>query len=232
MRINIPPSHVHGFVFGKDNGRYIAKKEEMDGHILVVGGAGSGKSSCLAIPSLMTWKRPVFCIDIKGELHKNTLEVRERSKIFAPESTCGYDPFYTLEVPTANRPQEAEVISTALIPLPPDTREPFFKQSAQNMLTGFMLHFQNERETFISTIEKVLSSPIGELVDDVYGKTNDKYAKFYLNAFYAMDNKTLNTVYAELCRHIVLFATDEEIKGCLSRNVNIKPIDLENGIKE
>ena len=30
---------------------YVTKKETEDGHILVIGGAGSGKSSCVAIPT-------------------------------------------------------------------------------------------------------------------------------------------------------------------------------------
>jgi type IV secretion system protein VirD4 len=55
-----------GFVFGKLGNEYITKKEDMDGHILVVGGAGSGKTSCVAIPSLWAWRKRVFCIDIKG----------------------------------------------------------------------------------------------------------------------------------------------------------------------
>ena len=69
-------SKVHGFIFGKMGGKYVTKKEDKDGHILVVGGAGSGKTSCIAIPSLLAWREPVFCIDIKGELHQHTLRKR------------------------------------------------------------------------------------------------------------------------------------------------------------
>lgn len=44
-----------GFIFGRKSGKYVVKTEAADGHILTVGGAGSGKSSCLAIPSLLSW---------------------------------------------------------------------------------------------------------------------------------------------------------------------------------
>ena len=47
---------MHGFIFGKLGNKYISKKEDKDGHILIVGGAGSGKTSCIAIPSLLAWR--------------------------------------------------------------------------------------------------------------------------------------------------------------------------------
>lgn len=42
-----------GFIFGKKAGRYLIKPDDIDGHILVIGGAGSGKSSCLGIPAVL-----------------------------------------------------------------------------------------------------------------------------------------------------------------------------------
>ena len=59
-----------GVVFGKQEKAYIAKPEELDGHVLVVGGVGSGKSSCVAIPTLKAWNQRIFAIDIKGELYE------------------------------------------------------------------------------------------------------------------------------------------------------------------
>ena len=54
---------LNGFFFGKLGEDYILKPENMDGHILVVGGSGSGKSSCIVIPSLMTWRERVFTME-------------------------------------------------------------------------------------------------------------------------------------------------------------------------
>lgn len=62
---NIPQYMQHsekelaGFFFGirKTNDgsmHYIGKPQNKDGHILVIGGPGSGKSSCIAIPTLTT----------------------------------------------------------------------------------------------------------------------------------------------------------------------------------
>jgi len=52
-----------GVFFGARGGQYVVKPESMDGHVLVVGGTGSGKSSCVAIPTLRSWKGAVFAVD-------------------------------------------------------------------------------------------------------------------------------------------------------------------------
>jgi len=66
QRYHDPPSY--GFVFGKYNNDYVLKPETEDGHIMIVGGVGSGKSTCIAIPTLRSWRASIFAIDIKGEL--------------------------------------------------------------------------------------------------------------------------------------------------------------------
>ena len=39
--------------YSKSNGKYATMPESTDGHILIVGGAGSGKTAAVAIPTLM-----------------------------------------------------------------------------------------------------------------------------------------------------------------------------------
>ena len=69
-----------GVVIGKTEEGYFQKKTRyickpmdkshyIDGHFLVIGGSGSGKSSSIIIPTLLSTKGiGMFCIDIKGEL--------------------------------------------------------------------------------------------------------------------------------------------------------------------
>ena len=121
-------NNTSGFILG-DN---VAKDETEDGHIMVVGGVGSGKSSCIAIPTLHSWGERVFAIDIKGELYEKTKYNGFRNiRLFNPldPNALGYDPFYLLKR-TTDHVQEAQAIAHALIPLPPNITEPFWIQSA------------------------------------------------------------------------------------------------------
>ncbi|MCL2053759.1 MAG: type IV secretory system conjugative DNA transfer family protein [Oscillospiraceae bacterium] len=92
----IPPKEIsslspQGFIFGRNLGYYLIKPEEQDGHILVIGGAGSGKTSCLTIPTLLSWQKRVFVIDVKGNLYDKTKAKRHNVKIFNPIdiNACG-----------------------------------------------------------------------------------------------------------------------------------------------
>ena len=91
----------NGIVFGKNNLGKVVKKENEDGHVLVIGSPASGKSNCIAVPTLMNWKNRAFVIDVKGELFRKTKKARgeDTIKVFNPSdiSACNYDPYCILK---------------------------------------------------------------------------------------------------------------------------------------
>lgn len=217
-----------GFIFGKKYGRYLVKPDEKDGHILVIGGAGSGKSSCLGIPSVLSTSQRIFAIDIKGEIYTKAITKRPNIKVLNPAnaSSPGYNPFFALHQ-SRNPTQEAREIAQAIIP-PPTGQDPFWSEGAANILTGAILHFFVLGYHFIQTIEAIQSTPIIELIE-VIRTSQTREATFFVNQFAGMDIKTLAGVYAELSNKIMVFATDPDIKACLSKKQVITPEDLENG---
>lgn len=217
-----------GFVFGKAR-KWICKPESLDGHILVLGGAGSGKSSCIAIPSLLSWGQRVFAIDIKGELSEKTGRNRPSLQVFNPQNPAspGYNPYYLLKT-SRNPVQDAREIAQSIVPKPANTREPFWIDNAQNLFTGAILHFYEQGYSFIDTIYAIQSTPVSQLVQEIHG-SDSMDARLFVNQLVEMDTKTLGGIYAELSGKIMVFATDPDIKASLSRSATISPEDLESG---
>ena len=231
-----PPSELasldpQGFIFGHSvyGPEYLVKRENQDGHILILGGSGSGKSSCLAIPSLMSWKSRVFAIDIKGELSERTKNRRLQTKIFNPfdPSTAGFNPFYILQN-SRNVAQDAREIALAMIQGESRSNDPYWIQSAQTFLTGAIIHFYTQGKNFNETVRAIQSTPPVRLIEEI-AESESEEARMYVNQLVGMDPKTIAGVYSEISNHIMIFAVDRDIRESFERANTITPQDLEEG---
>ena len=223
---------ISGVVFGKKNGKYVTMPESADGHILVIGGTGSGKSTSFSIPTLISWKERVFAIDIKGELYEKTKSTRNRAntKVFNPtdRNAFGYDPFYMLRH-TDDISGEARSLALSICPLPLEIKEPFWIKSAQNMLTGFIVYLFNFGLNFSESMRIIKSKPVMVLIAEIM-ESGDEKAIAEVSQFDGMDEKTLSGVFSELSNHITVFATSDDLQFALSGRSNcITPEDLEGG---
>lgn len=227
--------NLSGVVFGKTGGKYATMPETTDGHILVVGGAGSGKTAAVAIPTLMSWQERVFAIDIKGELYEKTKNARNSAqiKVFNPtdREAYGYDPFYMLRH-TDDVSGEARALAISICPLSAEVKDPFWIKSAQNMLTGFIVYLFGQGLSFAEAMKFIKSQPVKQLVALIMEDKDPKAerAKVEISQFDGMDDKTISGVFTELSNHITIFATDDSLQRALSGAGNcITPADLENG---
>jgi len=222
-----------GVFFGKQYDRFVIKPEGMSGHVLVCGTPGSGKSSCIAIPTLRNWAGTVFAVDIKGELHANAKTYRKRIKVFDPkDKTCPYyyDPYVFLKTST-NPAQEARAIAEAILPLQHDAKEPFWIECAQLILTGAILHYYDSKETFIGTLMKIQRQDPAALINILAKSSNDD-AVLHACTFVKMEGKTLAGVSAEITRAVTAIVADKELVAALSHSAGksvISPSDLEYG---
>ena len=217
-----------GIVFGKMKNEYLVMAEHTEGHIMVVGGQGSGKSTTVAIPTLLNYNSSAFVIDIKGELAEVSRNFRADMKIFDPlnEDSPHYDPYLVLK--EGDKVQGAREIVNSIIPIGADEKDPYWKQSAQNLLTSCILHFENEGKDFPTTCQYIMKTPVNELVERLTQSPVEE-VKLFINQFIGIDMKQLASIYSTLSNEIILFATDKDIIRSLKRNSDmISPYDLEN----
>lgn len=224
-----------GIFFGrsKRENKYVCKPATFDGACLIIGGAGSGKSSCCIIKTIRdSWKQAIFAIDIKGELSRKGLskEQRENVKIFAPadpSSEIGFDPFY-LAKQTTNPVQSIREIALALIEKPENIKDPYWITAAQNVFTGAMLYGLSQKMSFLQVVQWLLSSDPESVIEKIK-ESGCESANAYVSQYATLKEETLGSIFSEVINHLIVFGTDPEVSGALLRENIITPEDLEQG---
>lgn len=209
-----------GIVFGRYNGKLVEKPnffngKPMEGHGLVVGGPGTGKTSAHAIPSLLRFRGGALVVDIKGELSELTARHRGKSGrvyIFDPfNGGHAYDPLR--ECKTVDG---AQALARTLIPLPPKG-EPFWAQSAQGIFAAAVLEAAHSGETFCAVAERICMTPAEQLIAELQ-ESPVKGTRLLSSVGLDMPEKTLGGVMAELKSKLLTLASDEQIAEATSRS--------------
>jgi type IV secretion system protein VirD4 len=215
-----------GVIFGKIRGKTISKPENLEGHTLVIGGAGSGKSTCIAIPTLLNWTGHILAIDLKGELSKITGTQRKNIKIFNPQDVNSYT-YNPLQIQDGNRVQNAQAIAKAVIPMPVNIKDPYWITSAQNLFTSAVLHYADEKD-FPDLVRKIQGTPIDTLIE-ILANSEDEDSRLFANPLSGLKTETSSGIFTELTNNIVNFATDKDLQSSLRKsNYSIDTSDLDN----
>ena len=196
-----------GVFFGKSRKNqygYIGKPEKMDGHILVVGGPGSGKTSAIANPTAKTWKGSSCTLLIKGDYTERIRQLREAGRnvvVFNPSklemNMVRYDPFRILDHYPADRVENAFAIAETLVPLSPDAREPIWVKAAQAFLTGVILHFHALGCSFCETMQAISVHPPRAVISDIMESGNNAAITF-ISRLAGVEDKLLTSTSFEL----------------------------------
>lgn len=230
-----------GVVFGRWRGRYVCKAIDVDGHITIIGGSGSGKSSAFAIPTLINCIKNklchIFALDIKGELHTKSIKNGTSGiYIFDPQDrkhSYGWNPFYRLGEDSTKQEilETMQEIAHSLIPMSSDEKNPFWKLSARSLLTGLMIYFyRNGNNSFVKVVDQILGNPIKESVLQVKKRAEKDSNEYkYLSQFFDMADETLGGIVSEMSIHITIFSNDQDIRYALQREKCISPETVEDG---
>lgn len=213
-----------GIVLGKMKNTLIEKPPNIDGHILIVGGSGMGKSKSVAIPTLMRWEGAAICVDIKGELSEKTAHLRPgKSYIFNPtlEDCHQYNP-----VQFVKDSQGAQEMARVLMPEAKGANDPFWNRTAQSIFSAALLDGYYRGQNLKEIAQRVMVTPdaqlVQELMESFYPNVN------VLASAGQLPEKTLGGVFGELRSHMVMLATDPGIERSTSR-CDWTPDTLEEG---
>jgi type IV secretion system protein VirD4 len=226
----------HGFVFGEykrpfQGMQYFYKPENTDGHILITGGTGRGKTSSILLPSYLRLKCSKFIVDTqKAEIALATAHLPGKRKIFRPidPDACGFDPFYRLRG-SDNPAQAAREIAMALIPEPVNVKDPFWVRATQNLLAGFILFYYRRGLNFVEIAKQILLNPLDKHILYAY-QQGDDLVKYFMSKFIGEKvDAPLAGIGMEFSNSLLLFATDTQVQAALTKENNISPQDLEDG---
>lgn len=217
-----------GVFFGRYGNKYIGRGQGMDGHVLVVGQPGSGKSLAFAIPTLRRWTGGVFCVDIKGELSAATCR---RHVIVDPEDegSWGYDPFEDLR-----KASDSEFVHSlngllhTLLPDSPDGKDIFWTQAARRYLAGAYTWGIHQDMGFIEINSKIYSSSADDMISEVMG-SGDAGAKAHMVHIEEEAEKVRGSILENAMNAIQVFATDRRIKETMTRSRTVRPDMLLDG---
>ncbi len=211
-----------GVVFGRINNSLVEKPAEIQGHSLIVGGTGTGKSRGIAIPTLLRWKGAVLAIDVKGELSKLTAQHRPNVHIFDPENEGEpYDPLQ--ECKTIDGAQE---LARCLIP-EPQTGDPFWAKTAQAFLAAGAMQGALEGERFVDVIERLCITQPEQLIENLQNSSH-RAVRMLSSVGVGMPEKTMGGVFAELRSKIITLGADPNIEKATSSG-SLTPQTLEEG---
>lgn len=213
-------SKPQGIFFGKYKGKYVCRDIEEDGHVLLIGGTGSGKSSRSVINTILCNPlTAIFAIDIKGELsYKATKYGSKRVRIFNPQdrSSYGYNPLYGLSEKSSVQEiyERMQLISFSLIAMPASLKDPFWKNSSRNLLIGLLVYyFKQGSHSFVEIVDQILSAPIKEQIEAILNNSRKTSVEYrYIVGFKDMEEETLGGIVGEMNNHLQIFANDQDIR--------------------
>ena len=218
----------HSGVFFGDINQYkqdyfVGIPQGADGNILVVGGNGNGKSSGIAMPTLMTWKGAICATDVKGELSRAYQEFYWSSFrqgnfarpyiIFDPTQLDGpsYDPlWWVLHDCEENLISNIREIAHAIIPALPNDKDPFWLDTERDIFSAALLHYFKLGLSFSEIVCKIMNFTLSQLCEDLKGSDYSQ-AKLFLGGAAALKPELFAAVERGLRNKLSDFAADPYI---------------------
>ena len=180
------PAQARGILFGKKLSLLAYSPEQDEGHILVMGPSGTGKTSALLIPTLRSWQGTALVVDISGDISAN---VNTPNKIvFDPtaENCIPYDVFAAINAVTdeTERQERLEQLAYLLLPDKANDSEAgiFFTKNGRKMITAALICYYGMGSGFVQICEFFLGHDWRGLLNDI-AKQQNQTANMFISSF-------------------------------------------------
>lgn len=228
------PAQARGILFGKKLSLLAYSPEQDEGHILVMGPSGTGKTSALLIPTLRSWQGTALVVDISGDISAN---VNTPNKIiFDPtaENCIPYDVFASINAVTdeTERQERLEQLAYLLLPDKANDSEAgiFFCKNGRKMITAALICYYGMGWNFIEICEFFLGHDWRSLLNDI-AKQQNPIANMFISSFAGASEQNTAGCKQAADDALKLFATNEKIKNALRKSASyeqsISPATLE-----
>ena len=227
-------AQAKGVLFGKKFGLLAYSPEQDEGHILVLGPSGTGKTSALLIPTLRSWQGTALVVDISGDISAN---VNTANKIvFDPtsESCIPYDVFASINAVAdeTERQERLEQLAYLLLPDKANDSEAgiFFCKNGRKMITAALICYYGMGWGFVQICEFFLGHDWRGLLNDI-AKQQNPIANMFISSFAGASEQNTAGCKQAADDALKLFATNEKIKNALRKSASyeqsISPATLE-----
>ena len=228
------PAQAKGVLFGKKFGLLAYSPEQDEGHILVLGPSGTGKTSALLIPTLRSWQGTALVVDISGDISAN---VNTPNKIvFDPtsENCIPYDVFASINEVTDDTERQERLEQLAYLLLPDKANDSeagiFFTKNGRKMITAALICYYGMDWGFVEICEFFLGHDWRSLLNDI-AKQQNLIANMFISSFAGASEQNTAGCKQAADDALKLFATNEKIKNALRKSASyeqsISPATLE-----
>lgn len=230
-----PAPKARGVLLGKKYGLLAYSPEQNEGHIIVMGPSGTGKTSALLIPTLRSWQGTALVVDISGDISAN---VDTPNKIIFDPTAANcvpYDVFASIDTAPddSERQERLEQLAYLLLPDKANDSEAgiFFAKNGRKMITAALICYYGMGWGFVEICEHFLGHDWRGLLNDI-AKQKNIIANMYISSFVGASEQNTAGCKQAADDALKLFAINDKIKNALrkaaSYEPSISPATLEN----